>query len=305
MTDLPAAERRLPGRHARSFLFIPGRNARMLGKIASLEPDAFIVDFEDGVPPDKKQLARDTLRTEPWSRCDAGSRPPVFVRINDLDSQLWLEDVRAALETPIAGLVIPKFESFDRLADVDREVSACEGRAGRRDGQTMLILQLESMKGFRELFTRRDPPASRRLLGLALGAEDFASTLSTFSAIDPDTIDFSRRLLLLHARSMGVLCIDTIHADIKDLEGLAAQSLRIARMGFDGKLAVHPAQIEVINTCLSPSPEDAARARRILEHRAQIEERGAIEAGGHMLDRAHLNWALKVQRHWPEKVRGD
>jgi citrate lyase subunit beta/citryl-CoA lyase len=276
----------------------------MLGKIASLEPDAFIVDFEDGVPPDRKQLARDNLRASPWSRCDAGSRPPVFVRINDLESQLWLEDVRAALETPIAGLVIPKFESFDRLADVDREATACEGRAGHRDGRTRLILQIESMKGFRELFASGDPPASRRLLGLALGAEDFASTLSTFSAIDSDTIDFSRRLLLLHARSMGVLCIDTIHADIKDLGGLAEQSLRIARMGFDGKLAIHPDQIEVINSRLSPSPEDAARARNVLEHRAEIEERGAIEAGGQMIDRAHLNWALKVERHWPEEVRG-
>ena len=304
MTDHLDAERPLPGRHARSFLFIPGHNSRMLAKMASLEPDAFIVDFEDGVPPDKKQLARDNLRSEPWSPRDAESRPPVFVRINDLDSQLWVEDVRVALETPIAGLVIPKFESFDKLADVDREVSACEGRAGLRGGRTRLILQLESMKGFRELFRSQDLPASRRLAGLALGAEDFASSLSTFSAIDADMIDFARRLLLLHARSMGVLCIDTVHADIRNLDGLAAQALRIARMGFDGKLAIHPDQIAVINSSLSPSAEDAARARSVLDHRAEIEERGAIAVDGHMFDRAHLNWALKVQHHWPREVRG-
>jgi citrate lyase subunit beta/citryl-CoA lyase len=201
--------------------------------------------------------------------------------------------------------VIPKFESLMKLADLVRELSALESRTGRGNGEVKLILQLESMKGFRELLGSGNAPVSGRLVGLALGAEDFAASLSTFSAVDPDMIAFARKLLMLHARSLGVLSIDTIHADFRDLAGLRSESARIARMGFDGKLAIHPSQIEVINACLSPSPEDIERARGVLEHAPEIEERGAIAVDGLMFDRAHLNWALKVQHYWPEGFRRD
>lgn len=304
MADRPDAGAGAPRGRARSFLFIPAHSTRMLAKIDMLRPDAFIADLEDGVPPAEKRQARDNVRTI-MSEGDAASRPPVYVRVNDLESGLWLDDIRAAAGAPIAGFVIPKFESFLRLADVERELSALEGPTERGAGGVKLILQLESMRGFRELLTASDAPASGRLVGLALGAEDFAASLSTFSAVDPDMIDFARKLLVLNARSLGVLAIDTIHADVRDLAGLRTESARVARMGFDGKLAIHPSQVEVINDCLSPSPDDIARARRVLEHAPEIEERGAISVDGLMFDRAHLNWAQKVQRYWPEGFRKD
>jgi citrate lyase subunit beta / citryl-CoA lyase len=289
---------RMSGGSPRSFLFIPAQNAGMLAKINVFRPDAFVLDLEDAVPAQQKPEARKNILAQMAESHGRSALPPVYVRINDLDTPYPLDDIHGTFHERIAGFIVPKFESFVKLADIGSAIADLEKKTKRGTDETRLILQIESMKGLRELFRAEESPLLGRVAGLALGGEDFASSLSSFSEIDADMLSFARKMLVMHARSFGILAIDTIYRNFQDSAGLEEESRKVARMGFDGKLAIHPDQVDVINACLSPSNQDLERVKNILENQSRIEETGVIEVDGVMFDAAHLKWAQKVHELW-------
>lgn len=282
----------------RSLLFVPAGTTKMLAKIEALTPDAFILDLEDSVPLEQKQTARDNIAAYLKRTTGDTSIPPLYIRCNDLDSNLWREDLGTTFHKNISGYVVPKFESTEKVIELQRTMAEEENSRNIPVGTMAIILQIESMRGCRELFELNRTSFLRRLKGLAFGGEDYLGSLSRFCEIDPEMLDYARKLIVLHARALDVPAIDTVYKNFRDAEGLKKESETVARMGFEGKLAIHPNQIEPINACFSPSSATLERARKILEIRDQIEQRGAIDAGGVMLDRAHLTWALELHDRW-------
>ncbi|GAG93753.1 unnamed protein product [marine sediment metagenome] len=125
--------------------------------------------------------------------------------------------------------------------------------------------------------------------------EDYYSNFSIFSEISPDILDFVRRNILINAKARNLLAIDTVYKSFKDVSGLKEETDKIVKMGFDGKLVIHPGQIEIINTSFTPTKEEIERMEVILENKDRIEKEGAISINGIMYDPPHLRWAQKVK----------
>ncbi len=282
------------GKRLRSLLFVPSNDRKMIDKIDTLRPDAFILDLEDSVPKDQKEEARRVIAEKMSNRKTKGDDIDIFIRINDLGAEYSQADIAETICPGICGYLIPKFESVNELTRIAELISQIEKKQKIIHGKTKLMLLVESLKGINELKSLQMKELFGRLNALVLGGEDYLSSLSCFFVGSEDMLDFARKMILLYAKSNDLLAIDTVYKSFRDPEGLKSETNKIARMGFDGKLAIHPNQIEIINNSFKPSDEEMERIKLILKYREIIERNGAIDVNGNMLDTAHLKWAQKA-----------
>jgi citrate lyase subunit beta/citryl-CoA lyase len=269
-------------RARRSCISVPARPPRKLEKASELVADEVVVDLEDSVPSELKEEARaavaETLRHGRWASAT------VSVRVNGTSTPWFEDDVRAVAAGGgrLDSVVVPKVESPGDLHWAETLLFEA-ARAARRERPIGLQALIESAKGLRDV--NEIAEASSRLETLILGPADMSVALGFASPEEGARWDFVRGAVLVAARAAGLQAIDGPYLQISDAEGLRASAGRAREFGFDGKWALHPAQIEPLNELFSPTPEEVGRAMAILDALAAASE-GAVMLDGEMIDEA-------------------
>ena len=281
----------------RSWLFVPGDSERKLEKIVTTDADVVIIDLEDSVAPQNKELAR-TLTARSLSYLNHIERNfQVYVRVNPLASEDCIKDIDAVMSGAPDGFMLPKAEGGPSIEHLSHLLRVAEAKAGLTDGQSKIIaIATETPAGVFAAGTYG--PAHPRLVALTWGSEDLSSVVGSFAQRD-ETGQFTplyahaRTMTLLSAAHANIAAIDSIYADFRDAEGLEKECLEAVRDGFIGKMAIHPAQIATINRIFTPSDAQITEAKAIIATFENADQAGVISMNGKMLDRPHL---VKAQR---------
>jgi citrate lyase subunit beta/citryl-CoA lyase len=265
----------------RTLLFVPGNKARMLDKARSLPADAVILDLEDGVPPGEKLAARAVVRQ---ALEDGSCGPQVILRVNTFATGLVEDDLHEALGPGVAAVCLPKAETASDVGRLAARLADLEQEQGLAVGSLAICLMVETALGVLNAFSMAC--ASARVLALCLGGEDLAHDLGAVRTKEGLELAHSRAQVLLAARAAGALAIDTIWTDLIDPDGLLAEAQDARRLGYSGKLVIHPAQTEAVHQAFAPSEEEVAHARRVLAAFEAAEARGdgVIALDGQMID---------------------
>jgi len=269
----------------RSLLFVPGDRPERMTKAAASGADALILDLEDSVAPEKKSEARKAAA----AFLAAPRGLPVFIRINGTHAE---EDLAAVVPASPDGIVLPKAESGEAVAQLDRHLTAL-GDSGAR----ILPIVTETPAAIFALGSYGG--VSRRLCGLSWGVEDLSAAVGAATARGSDgcytpLFETVRALALFAASAAGVPAIETIFPALDDEEGLKAYAQRGRRDGFGGMLAIHPKQIPIINEAFSPSATEKEWARRVIDAFAAAPHAGVLKLDGQMLDAPHLARARNI-----------
>ncbi len=281
--------------NARSWLFAPGDSEKKMAKAADGAADIVLLDLEDAVSEARKPYARKLVREFLVAR--RSRRERLWIRINPLDGQHSLSDLAAVMQAGPGGVMLPKARGRRDVEILDNYLSAFEAAFGHEAGSTkVVVLATETAQG---MLSSGDYVGAPRLTALSWGAEDLADDLGATENTNEDgsytfTYELARSLCLLGAAAAGVSAIETIHGDFRDLEGLKKRAEGVRRAGFRGMLAIHPAQVEVINQAFAPSEAEIQEAREIVRLFESEPGSGTIGFNGRMLDRPHLARAYRV-----------
>jgi citrate lyase subunit beta/citryl-CoA lyase len=276
----------------RSYLFVPADSERKLEKSADVGADALILDLEDSVAPDARPAARELCREF------LANRSKAWVRINPLAGDDALADLEAVVPAAPLGIVLPKAEgaaSVKRLAEL---LDGLEQAHGIEAGSTAILPICTETP--RAIFALGEyAGATSRLAAMTWGGEDLSAAIGAASNRDETgawlpPYEVARSLLLFAAHAAEVPAIDTVYTDFRDGEGLATYAAVARRDGFTGMLAIHPAQVEVINQAFVPTAAELERARRIVELFAANPDAGTLGMDGEMIDRPHLVQAQRI-----------
>jgi len=267
----------------RSWLFVPADSEKKIAKAIESAADAIILDLEDSVVPAQKAAARDILKGLPKH----SNGPEWWVRINPLGSEFHKDDLKLLGSAYVHGIVLPKAESGADITQLAHRTGAIPVHA----------IVTETAASLFNLLSYRDPASP--LAAMSWGAEDLSSALGATSKYDSDgslsfTYRMARSLCLAGAVAAGVQPVDGVFADFKDDEGLRAEAEAARREGFTGKLAIHPAQVAIINAAFTPSKDDIAHAEEIVAAFEAHPDAGVLSVGGKMVDRPHLVQARRV-----------
>jgi citrate lyase subunit beta/citryl-CoA lyase len=278
----------------RSLLFVPADSERKLARAPQSGADALILDLEDSVAPANRGLARRQARAFLDATAAPGSAR--WVRINPLSSGLALDDLAAVAAGRPEGILLPKCVPED-LRTLDHYLAAFETAAAIPAGAIRVIaIATETAAAMFRMGGYAD--VSPRLYGITWGAEDLAAAIGgrnrRLDGIYEDVYRLARSLCLLAAAAAGVAAIDTIYPEFSDANGLASECAAARRAGFAAKLAIHPAQIAVINDAFTASAEQLDWARKIVALFAANPEAGTIALDGTMVDRPHLTLARRL-----------
>jgi citrate lyase subunit beta/citryl-CoA lyase len=277
------------GMRLRSLLFVPGDQPERMEKALGSGADALILDLEDAVTPDRKKEAH---------KCVANflSRKPrvvtLFVRINPLGSGLADADLAAIIAGKPDGIVLPKAEGSPSLIDLDQRLKTLG------DSHTVILpIATETPAAIFTLGSYGE--VTPRLCGLTWGAEDLPAAIGAATSREEDgrytpPYETARSLLLFGAHAAGVPAIETVYPNFRDLDGLRAYAARGRRDGFSGMMAIHPAQVEVINEAFTPSKAEIAWAKRVVELFERNPGIGALSLDGKMVDAPHLRQAKRL-----------
>ncbi len=286
----PRVERERAQRDAprRSRLYAPGNNPHLLVGIELHGADCVLLDLEDSVPQPEKASAR-VLVKHLLAAIDFQGE--VWVRINPLDSG-GRDDLVEVLRGRPHGVALPKAESKADVAALSKELESLEKTLGIPVGTTLVLPILETAKGIlhAEEIAADDP----RVAALAFGAEDF--TRDVGARRTPESLLFARSMLVAAAKAAGVQASDTVYADVENEKGLLAEATLARDLGFDGKGAIHPAQIGPLHAVFSPSEKELEEARKVVAAAEDAQKRGigAIAIGGKMIDRPVLERARRA-----------
>ena len=277
----------LPLTRLRSLLFVPGDRPERFAKAATSGADALILDLEDSVAPEAKPAARAAIA----AYLAAPRTLPVFVRINPLDSALADSDLDAVARGAPDGIVLPKAEGAASVSDLSTRLDA------RACGAAILPIASETPAAVFQLGSYAS--VVQRMAGLTWGAEDLPAAIGAETSREDDgsytaPYQMVRALTLFGASAAGVAPIETVYPDFRNLDGLAAYAARGARDGFTGMMALHPAQVPVINHAFTPSPETIAQARAVVDAFAARPGAGVLTLNGKMIDRPHLVQARRI-----------
>ncbi len=273
----------------RSWLFAPGDSARKMEKAVASDADIVLIDLEDAVTESAKPGARTLVHD--FLQEQAGGRERIWVRVNPLDGPHTLTDLAAVMPGRPGGIMLPKVEGRADAERLDHYLSALEAANGIEPGATkVIVLVTETAAG---MFTTGDYRGAPRVVALTWGAEDLADSIGASANRNADgnygfTYELARSLCLLGAAKAGVTAVETIQGDFRDLDGLRARAEKVRRDGYRGMLAIHPAQVEVINAAFMPNEDEIAEAQEIVDIFAANPGVGAIGYKGGMLDRPYL-----------------
>ena len=281
----------------RSWLFVPGDQDAKMAKAAAGAADIVLIDLEDAVAESEKPRAR-TL-THDFIAAQTGGRERIWVRVNPMDGPHTLADLAAVMPARPGGIMLPKVDGRGDVERLDHYLSAFEAAHGIAAGSTPVIVLVTETAA--AMFTTGDYAGAPRVVALTWGAEDLADSIGASSNRNPDgsygfTYELARTLCLLGAAKAGVTAVETIQGDFRDLEGLQARAEKVRRDGYRGMLAIHPAQVPVINAAFTPTDDEIAAAQQVVDIFAANPGVGAIAHNGGMLDRPYLARAQNLLR---------
>ncbi len=267
----------------RSWLFVPADSEKKIAKAVESSADALIFDLEDSVVPARKGDAREILK----GLAERSGGPDWWVRINPIGSEHHKDDLELISRGDISGIVLPKAESGADIIQL----------AHRTGSIPVHAIVTETAASLFNLLSYRDPKSP--LAAMSWGAEDLSAALGASSKYDESgklafTYRLARSLCLAGAVAAGVQPVDGIFADFRDSDGLKREADAARREGFTGKLAIHPAQVPVINAAFTPSGEEIAQAEAIVAAFGLEPDAGAVSVSGKMVDRPHLTQALRI-----------
>jgi len=273
----------------RSWLFAPGDSERKMEKATGGTADIVLLDLEDAVAEGEKPKARSMVAA--FLTANAQQRERLWVRINPIQGPHGLADLVAIVGSRPGGIMLPKSRGRMDAELLDHYLTALEAACGAALGTTrVIVLVTETAEA---LFTTGSYGGAPRVAAMTWGAEDLADALGASENRNADgsygfTYQLARSLCLVGAAAAGVPAIETIQGDFRDEAGLRKRAAEVRRAGFSGMLAIHPAQVDIINEAFTPSAEELASAQQIVDLFAAHPGVGAIGHKGAMLDRPHL-----------------
>ena len=284
-------------RPMRSFLFAPGNRPRMLQKVGHCGADAVILDLEDAVPISEKEATREAVR----DAVGAIDTCPVYVRINPLEAAAGFSqpigeaDLKAIVRPGLAGIILPKAESPDDLRRADSLLQGLESQHGLTHGDVDVIPIVETALAIQRAY---DIAASgSRVKRLAFGAGDFTRDIGVSWSRREIESQHARSTLVIASRAAGLEPpLDTVWVDLRDERGLVRSTRTARQLGFQGKMAIHPGQVEPINAVFSPTDAEVAQATRVVDAFAQAEADGlaSIQLDGQFIDYPIVESARRV-----------
>lgn len=282
----------------RSLLFVPADAPRKLEKALGSGADALILDLEDSVAASGKETARRHAAAFLAGLGDRAGAPLLYLRVNGLATGLADDDLAAVMPGQPDGIVLPKAVLGQDVDALAARLAVHEAEIGIADGATRILpIVTETARAVLALFGASR--GSARLSGLAWGAEDLSADLGAETNRDGSgawtgPYRLARDLTLLAAAAVEVDAIDTVQAAYRDLDSLDRACREARRDGFSAKMAIHPAQVPVINAAFSPTQAELAEARAVVAAFAAAPGAGAIGLAGEMLDRPHLRRAERL-----------
>jgi citrate lyase subunit beta / citryl-CoA lyase len=282
----------------RSFLFVPADSERKLAKGAESGADAIILDLEDSVAAERKAGARETALAYLKQHATATKRPRLVVRVNALDTGLTDADLDGVVAGRPDMILLPKAEGGPAVIHLDAKLTAREAIHGLPKGSIkILALATETAASLFLCGTYRD--CSPRLTGITWGAEDLSAELGSETNRDAEgrftsPYMLARNLSLAAAAAARVQAIDTVYADFRNMEGLREEAIEARRDGFTAKMAIHPAQVAIINEVFTPAADEIVKAEAVIAAFAADPSAGVVAIGGVMYDRPHLTRAERL-----------
>lgn len=276
----------------RTMMFLNVQKPGLLKDPYIYRPDSLILDLEDAVAENQKDVARfslfHALRTIDYRGCER------IVRINGLDTPYWKEDIRCAVAGGCDGIRIPKTECAQDIHIVEREVKNAEEEFGRPEGSVLLMAAIESAKGVMRALEICE--ASERLFGVALSGGDYTKDLQTHITGTGIELMGARQNLVIAARAAKVQCFDTVYTDLENMEGFRQDVVNIHLMGFDGKSIINPRQISIVHEIFTPSQKDILFAEKVVREIEDKKSRGigVFVVDGKMIDIAFYDGAKRT-----------
>ncbi len=280
----------------RSMLFVPGNNPGMIRDAHIYGSDCIMFDLEDSVSINEKDAAR-FLVYNALTTLNYGKKELV-VRINGLDSKLGIDDLEAIVRAQPDVIRLPKTEVAQDVIDCEREIERIEREAGIPVGKTKMMAAIESARGVLEAYNIAI--ASKRLIGIALGAEDYTSDLKTSRTPEGIELLFARSMIVNAARAAGIMALDTVFGNVNNEEGFRNEATLIKKLGFDGKSVINPRQIPPLHEIYTPTEKEMEKSYAILEAIQEAEKRGSgvIALNGRMIDKPVVERArLMIERY--------
>ncbi|EGF17120.1 MULTISPECIES: citrate (pro-3S)-lyase subunit beta [Haemophilus] len=285
----------------RSMLFVPGSNAAMLSNSFIYKPDSIMFDLEDAVALKEKDSAR--LLVAHALQHPLYKEIETVVRVNPLDSEFGLLDLNAVVRAGVDVVRMPKTESAQDVLEMDQAITEIEKSCGREVGSTKMLAAIESPLGITQ--ANQIAFSSKRLIGIALGAEDYVRNLKTERSAEGIELLFARCSILQAARAAGIQVFDTVYSNANNEEGFLKEAALIKQLGFDGKSLINPRQIELLHNLFAPTQKDVEQAKRIIEAAAEAERQGAgvVSLNGKMIDAPIIDRAKLVLERAKSGVR--
>ena len=277
---------------SRSFLFVPADSERKMDKAAGVGADAIILDLEDAVAADARPAARKLAAGYLQDRDD------VWIRVNPVDTDDSVADLNAVMSGAPVGIILPKARSAADAVKLAERIDKLEVQHGIEPGSTRIMAICTERP--EALFTLNSyMGATSRLYGLSWGAEDLAAAVGANANRDDagnwlPQFEMARSMCLFAAAAAEVAAIDTVYTDFRDLDGLLRYASTARRDGFSGMLAIHPAQVEVINAAFEPTEAELEQAERIIRAFDENPGAGTVTLDGKMVDRPHLIQAQRL-----------
>ncbi|MFV0548308.1 MAG: citrate (pro-3S)-lyase subunit beta [Limnobaculum xujianqingii] len=285
----------LKQRVRRSMLFVPGANAAMVSNSFIYSADAIMFDLEDSVALREKDAARllvfHALQHPMYQKIET------VVRVNALDSEFGIKDLEAVVRGGVDIVRLPKTDSAQDVIDMEQQIARIEAECGREVGSTGMMAAIESAEGINNAVDIAQ--ASPRLIGIALGAEDYVRNLRTERSPEGIELLFARCSILQAARAAGIAAFDTVYSDANNEQGFLNEAAHIKQLGFDGKSLINPRQIELLHNLYAPTIKELEHAQRVIEaaEAAAAEGLGVVSLNGKMIDGPIIERArLVVQR---------
>jgi citrate lyase subunit beta/citryl-CoA lyase len=282
----------------RSWLFAPGDSDRKMSKAIASAADIALLDLEDSVAPENKAAAR-AMVAEQIAASDHRAR--LWVRINPITGADCIADLAAIMPARPGGVFLPKAEGAGDITHLHHYLTALEAANGIPQGRTAVAALVTETAAamFRTGDYVGEYPGKARLVAMSWGAEDLSAALGASAQRGADgeylhTYEMARSLCLVGASAAGVAAIETVQPEFRDLEALEKRARHVRASGFRGMLAIHPAQVDPINAAFTPSAEELAHARAVVQAFADHPGAGVVALDGAMLDRPHLALAQRL-----------
>ena len=267
----------------RTMMYVPGSNPGMIKDAHIYGADSIMFDLEDSVAVNEKDSARllvfNALKTLDYEGVE------LVVRINSLDSPYGLDDLEAMVRAQPDIIRLPKTETAQDVIDVENEIARIEKEAGIPVGKTKMMAAIEGALGVINAY--EIAIASKRLMGIAIGAEDFVTDMRTTRSLDGVELLTARSQVLLAARAAKIYAFDTVFSDVNNEEGFINETTLIKQLGFDGKSVINPRQVDPVHKIYTPSEKEIEKSIKIINASEEAKKRGSgvVSLNGKMIDK--------------------